>query len=252
MIVAIVAILGLILGSFLNVVIHRLPRKLSLIHPGSRCTTCSKPIRFYDNIPLVSYTILKGRCRHCGARISLRYPLVELLTAICLAGLYIKYGLTGEFLAYAALTLFLIPISFIDLDKRLILNRLTIPCFFAGIALVLGFNIQPWARALLGAVSGGIIVLLIAILGKAIFRKESMGMGDVKLLICIGVYVGFPGVALCLFFGVFLAALLIIAGMILGRLRMGDTIPFGPFIAVGAMIYLLWGESLLGWYLGQY
>ena len=252
MLIAGMAVLGLILGSFLNVVIHRLPRKLSLIHPGSRCTSCSEPIRFYDNIPLISYAILKGRCRCCGVRIPVQYPLVELLTTLCVVALYIKYDLTGEFVVYAVLTLFLIPISFIDLDKRLILNRLTIPCFFAGIALVLGFNIQSWTRALLGAVSGGIIVLLIAILGKAIFKKESMGMGDVKLLIAIGVYVGFPGVALCLFFGVFVAALLIITGMILGRLRLGDTIPFGPFIAIGTLIYLLWGESLLGWYLTQF
>ena len=249
---AVVAIFGLILGSFLNVVIHRLPLKGSLIRPASHCPSCSKAIRFYDNIPLVSYIILRGRCRACGARIPLRYPMVEGLTALLLVLLYIRYGMTGEWVAYSVLVLFLIPISFIDLDKKLILNRLTVPCFILGIVLVLGLHVETWTQALLGAVLGGLIVLLIAAMGKLIFKKESMGMGDVKLLVAIGVYVGFPGVALSLFFGVFIAAVVIVGGMSLRKLRLGDIIPFGPFIALGTLVYLLWGESILNWYMGRF
>ena len=219
---------------------------------SSSCPSCEKPIRFFDNIPLISFIILRGRCRQCGIPISWRYPLVEALTALCLAALFLKYGLSAEFVTYGVLVLFLIPISFIDLDKGLILNKLTIPCFILGILLVLGFQVETLKNGLLGAVGGGVIVWIISGMGKLLFRKESMGMGDVKLLVMIGVYTGFPDVALCLFFGIFIAAILIIGGMVLKKLRLGDTIPFGPFIAMGTLVYLLWGESILGWYLGRF
>jgi leader peptidase (prepilin peptidase)/N-methyltransferase len=154
-------------------------------------------------------------------------------------------------LAYGVLTLFLIPISFIDLEKGLILNKLTIPCFILGVPLILGLQVETWKHVLLGAIGGGVIVLLIAGFGKLLFKRESMGMGDVKLLVIIGAYVGFPDVALCLFYGIVVAALVILGGMILKKLRRGDVIPFGPFIAVGTLVYLLWGESILRWYAEQ-
>ena len=252
MIIAGIALLGLILGSFLNVVIYRLPLKRSLIHPGSHCPSCSKPIRFYDNVPVISYLLLRGRCRDCGTSIHWRYPLIEVLTALCLVGLYLRYGISAEFLAYGVLTLFLIPISAIDLEKKLILNRLTVPCFILGAVLVIALHVETWTQALLGALSGGVIVLFIALFGKLIFKKESMGMGDVKLLVSIGVYVGIMGVLLSLFFGILVAAVIVVSGLLLKKLKLGDTIPFGPFIAIGTLVYLLWGESILGWYLGQF
>lgn len=251
MMIAGVALVGLILGSFLNVVINRLPEKMSLVRLRSQCPSCKENIRFYDNVPLLSYLILQGHCRHCRQRIPIKYPVVEALTALCLIALYLKFGLSARMLAYGVLTLFLIPISFIDLDKGLILNRLTIPCFILGVPLILGLQIETWKQVLLGAVGGGVIVLLIAGFGKLLFKKDSMGMGDVKLLVIIGVYTGFPDVALCLFYGILVAAIVILGGMILKKLRRGDIIPFGPFIAVGTLVYLLWGEEILQWYAGQ-
>lgn len=247
-----IALFGLLLGSFLNVVIYRLPLGLSLIRPGSRCPSCQNPIRFYDNIPLLSYFILRGRCRQCRSSIAWRYPLVEALTALCFAALFWKYALSREFLTYTVLVLFLIPISFIDLDKGLILNRLTIPGFILGICMVLGFQVETWDRVLLGALAGGGVVFLIGVLGRLAFRKESLGMGDVKLLIMIGVYVGFPGVVVCLFLGVLAAAVFIVVQFISKKLRLGETIPFGPFIAVGSLVFLLWGEAILAWYVGRF
>ena len=252
MVIAVIALFGLVFGSFINVVIHRLPEGRSVVTPGSSCPSCRKPIRFYDNIPLVSFIVLRGRCRQCGQSISWRYPLVELFTACCLLALYFKYGLSAEFAAYGILTLFLIPIGVIDMYRGLILNRLTIPCCILGILLILGLQVETWKQVVLGAVSGGLIVWIIGLIGNLIFRKESMGMGDVKLLVLIGVYVGFPEVAICLFFGIFLAAVVILSGMAFRKLTLGDTIPFGPFIALGALVYLLWGESILGWYLGRF
>ena len=250
--VFLVVILGLILGSFLNVVIYRLPRGLSLVAPRSYCPVCGKPIKFYDNVPLISYLLLRGRCRECGARISWRYPFVEGITALCLALLFLKYGLSIKWIMYSVLTLFLIPISFIDAERGLILNKLTIPCFIFGIFLVLIFQIEMWKSFLFGALAGGGIMLAIAIAGKLLFKKESLGMGDVKLLVIIGTYVGFPHVLISLFFGTLVAAIFILWGIIFKRLRFGNTIPFGPFIAIGTLVYLVWGGTILNWYAGLF
>lgn len=248
----IVALFGFIVGSFLNVVIHRLPDGRSLIHPRSRCPRCENPIRFYDNIPVLSFLILRGRCRDCREPISWRYPLVEILTALCLLGLYWRYGLSPQFACYGLLILFLIPIAIIDLDRGLILNRLTIPGFILGLPLVLLLHIETWWNVLIGAAGGGLIVWLIGLLGRAMFRKESLGMGDIKLIVMIGVYVGFPEVIISLFFGVVAAAITIFIGMSLRKIRLGDTLPFGPFIAVGSLVYLMWGEPILAWYRGLF
>ena len=154
--IALVVIVGLIIGSFLNVVIYRLPKGQSIVWPGSRCPACSKPIAPWDNIPLISYLLLKGRCRHCRTTIPWRYPLVEGLTALCSVALYIRYeGFTDQFWVFAVLTLFLIPLSFIDLDYGILPNKLTIPGFILGFLLIFMLQIEHWTIALLGAFSGG-------------------------------------------------------------------------------------------------
>ena len=150
------------------------------------------------------------------------------------------------------LVLFLIPISFIDIDNGLILNRLTIPGFILGLVLVVGLQIEIWYMAVLGALFGGFLILTISLLGRLLFRKESMGVGDLKLLVMIGVYVGFPYAALCLFFGVLAASLFIFYGIIFKKIRIGDTIPFGPFIAIGTLVHLLFGEFIINSYLGLF
>jgi leader peptidase (prepilin peptidase)/N-methyltransferase len=247
-IILIIAV-SLALGSFLNVVIHRLPKGESIVSPPSRCPSCKKRIRFYDNIPLFSFLILNGKCRSCGAPISWRYPVVEALTALSIMALYAVYGLTSKFAAYGILTLFLIPIGFIDLDTGFIPDKLTIPAFIIGIFFIVAFHLVNWKNALFGALAGGALLVLFMVVGKIFFKKDAMGMGDVKLLVLIGVYVGFPEVWIALFFGAFSASILILIGMARKKIRLQCTLPFGPFIAFGTLVYLLGGETLIQWYL---
>jgi len=243
-----ILILGLMLGSFLNVVIHRVPVRMSIARPRSHCPNCGRPVRIKDNVPVLSYLWLRGRCRDCGVRISWRYPVVEALTALVLILLYIKLGNSWAYLVYGLLSLFLIAIAFIDAEKRIVPNRLTVPGFILGITLTPIFQIETPQSVLLGALAGGAVCLALGWFGKAVFRKDSLGMGDVKLLVMIGAYVGFPDVFFCLFFGVVVAAAYIACAMILRKMKLGAIIPFGPFIAIGTLVYLLCGQTILAWY----
>ena len=247
-----VFISGLLFGSFLNVVICRLQKDESLVFPASHCPVCKEPLKFYDNIPLVSYLLLAGKCRSCRTRISLRYPLVELLTGSILTALFLRFGVSEAFFRTAILMLFLIPISFIDWDTKLVLNRLTIPGFIFGFLFVLLFQSEMWLRALLGAAGGGLVLLIIGGIGQLLFKKESIGFGDVKLLVLIGVFMGFPDVLICLVFGIFAASVYILYGMILKKITLGDIIPFGPFLAIGTLVYSLAGREMLNWYTALY
>lgn len=245
---ALVFACGTMLGSFLNVCIYRLPRNKSLVRPGSHCPNCQQPVRMWHNLPVVSYLLLRGKCPSCGAPISARYPLVEVLTGALLAALFYLYGPTAIFLEYAILVLFLIPISFIDLDYQLILNKLTVPGMVVGLALSILFNpLTPW-HALLGLVLGGGFLWSVALLGKALFKKDSMGSGDIKLAAMIGTYLG-PQVVLALFFAFFLSVPVLVVGLSSGRLRIGSTLPFGPFISLGAITMICLGERLITLYL---
>lgn len=242
-------VVGAILGSFLNVVIYRLPNGESIVFPGSHCPACNAAIKPYDNIPVLSYLILKGKCRACGTGISWQYPIVELITSVCLGLLYWKFGWSGFFFIYSTLTLLLIPIAVIDLQRGLILNKLTIPGFILGLAFLLGLQIENWKDLLLGALAGGLILFVIGWLGTLLFKKESMGMGDVKLFAMIGIFIGLKGVLLTMLFSIYIAALFIVIGLILRKLRLGETIPFGPFIAIGTLAYMFCGDSMVRWYL---
>ena len=243
-----VLLLGLALGSFLNVVIHRLPMGLSLARPGSQCPACHRSIRAYDNIPIVSYLLLRGRCRFCRSTISLRYPLVESLTALLLLLLYAKFGLTPRFLAYGTLVGFLIPIAFIDWDTGLILDKLTVPCFILGIGFVFGFHFVGWKSALFGAVAGGALPWFLGWALTKSIKKDSLGFGDVKLLVMAGVYIGFPAIWIALFFSALSASLYVALGLLLRKIRLSDKVKFGPFIALGIVLYILMGPSIAKWY----
>jgi leader peptidase (prepilin peptidase)/N-methyltransferase len=244
-----VAALGLVLGSFLNVVIARLPEKQSLAFPGSHCPACGKPIRFYDNIPLLSFILLGGRCRDCRARISWRYPAVEAVTALVLAALFLTYGLKAQTVVYGILSLHLIAIAFIDARLGIIPNALVVSGGVLGAVLVPALQVEKWTTALLGAASGAALMLAIAGLGRLFLKKESMGMGDIKLYGMIGLYVGFPDVVVTLFFAVYAAAVFIGVGLALRKIKLRDAIPFGPFIAIGTLVFLVWGRAIVGWYL---
>ena len=241
---------GCCLGSFLNVCIYRLPRDLSIILPGSHCPRCQTPIRSYDNIPLVSYLLLGGKCRKCQAKISWGYPLVEALTGVLAVALYTRFGLTFYFFSFFALTAALVVITFIDLEHRIIPDIISLPGIFIGVVIAIW---APWITlqdSLIGALIGGGSLFVVAIVYEKVTKREGMGMGDVKLLAMIGAWLGWEAIL----FTIFVASL---TGTIIGGVAMlvhkqgrHYALPFGPFLAFAAIAYMFWGTAILDWYLG--
>jgi len=248
--IILIFVLGLIVGSFSNVCIYRIPRNESVIYPASHCPKCRTKIKPVDNIPLLSYILLKGRCRNCGSKISIQYPVVEFLTGLIYLIIYLIYGLSIQSLVYIILSSALIIIAFIDLQEQMIPDIISLPGIVVG--LILSF-IVPYISLInsaLGALVGGGIILIIAWVGSIVFKKEAMGGGDVKLAAMIGAFLGWRYIVISLFLGFFLGAL---AGIVLIMTKIKkreDAIPFGPFIALGSIITLLCGEKILSWYLG--
>jgi len=244
----VVFLFGLCIGSFLNVCIHRIPASQSIVFPGSSCPRCAAPIRFYDNIPLLSYLWLLGKCRNCRSPISIRYPLVELLTGFFALSVYLKFGLSLPALIYFAFIAVLILITFIDLDHRIIPDVLSLPgiavFFLAGLAL----PHLHWLDALLGIVVGGGSLYLVALVYYLLTHKEGMGGGDIKLLAMIGAMVGWKGVLFTIFVSSAVGTIAGLAVMLLTRQNLKLAIPFGPFLAIGATVYLFFGPSVLSWY----
>jgi leader peptidase (prepilin peptidase)/N-methyltransferase len=243
-----ICVLGLALGSFLNVVIYRLPKGLSLMGPRSQCPSCQAKIHFYDNMPVISFLLLRGRCRQCDAPISWRYPLVELLTGLMMILMLLRFGLSINFVKYSLLTLILIPVTFIDIDEKIIPNWLTFSGLIGGVTITLIFQIELWLFMLQGMVVGGLFMALLMVLGKWLFKKEAMGMGDLKLLAMIGIYLGITGALLSVYIGAIIAFILIVIQLLSRRINLKETIPFGPFIAVGALVYIMIGSELIFWY----
>jgi leader peptidase (prepilin peptidase) / N-methyltransferase len=237
-------VLGAVLGSFLNVVAYRLPRRESLVRPASRCTSCATPIRPYDNIPVLSWLLLRGRCRSCSAPIPARYPLVEALTAaLCVAAVLAKSG-AAEIALAIAFILILVPVALIDVEHRVIPNRLT--ALGALLALCLGTALDPSGepeRLIAGAAAGGALLL------AALAYPGGMGMGDVKLAGVMGLFLGAavaPAMLVALFSGVLFGALVIARkGAREGR---KTAVPFGPFLALGSLLAIFAGQPLIHWY----
>jgi len=245
-------ILGSCLGSFLNVVIYRIPRKMPIVRPPSRCPHCGSPIRPYDNVPILSFLILKGRCRSCLARISFQYPLVEAWAGLLLVGLYLKFGFTLALLVHALLCLSLVVVFFIDYYHTTIPDVITL----SGIGLAIGQSFIPDGispiSSLVGIVAGGGALAAVAFLGRAAFRREAMGVGDIKLAAMVGGFLGWRLLFLSLFLASLLGALL--GGvLILSKVRSkGSAIPFGPFIVFGSMASLFWGNRVIETYLSVF
>ncbi len=242
---------GLVLGSFLNVCIERLPKGRSVVRPASACPECGSAIRFYDNIPLLSYLVLRGRCRSCGRVISPRYPLVELITGLLSVALIAEYGAGPSFLFYLGFVSVLIVVSFIDLRHQIIPDVLSIPGVLTGLA----FSLTPWGgpawpEALVGAVAGGGFLLAVALVFERLTGKEGMGFGDVKLLAMIGAWLGWRALPFVVLISS-LAGILIGGGaLLLARRGLRVRIPFGPFLALGSLIHFFFGRELLQFYLG--
>jgi leader peptidase (prepilin peptidase)/N-methyltransferase len=242
---AFVFVFGAAVGSFLNVCIFRLPEHHSIVKPLSQCPTCHHPIRFYDNIPLISYLILKGKCHDCGEKISWRYPLVEFITAILALLLFAKFYLTLNFLIFFIFTAVLIVITFIDLDHQIIPDVLTlpgIPVFFLAAVFVVKV---PWMEAAIGLLIGGGILFAIAYGYELITKREGMGGGDIKLLAMIGGFLGWKSLIFILLFSSFLGAIIGIAVMVIKKQDMKYAVPFGPFLSAAAVAYLFWGDDFM-------
>lgn len=324
---SIIFILGACIGSFLNVCIVRMPDELSVVAPRSHCMTCKKMIAWYDNIPLLSYFLLGAKCRHCGARFSMRYFFVELLTALIFVGLYLYFGLTQQFAAYTVMASCFIVATFVDFGHRIIPDEISVGGMFIGLALsafmvdlhilntqelmvgrvlmriivgiclgihlieflwhrreldredvvllvvIVGMIVGEWGidfvlknplagselgiiahlksldAALIGALLGGGVIYAMGLLGDFIFRKESMGGGDVKLMALIGAFLGWKLAVLTFFVAPFFGA---VYGIV-EKIRTKDSaIAYGPFIIIGAIVSIFYGDIIIAWVLGQY
>ncbi|MEW5954036.1 MAG: prepilin peptidase [Bacillota bacterium] len=236
-------ILGAVIGSFLNVLIYRIPRDQSVVFPPSACGACGARLGWRDLFPVVSYVLLRGRCRNCGAAISPRYPLVEVLSGLGFLAIYLKYGLTVGGLAAAVLFSLLLAIIFIDLDFLIIPNRLVLAGLILGVPLVMLQSFELLLSGLLGLAVGGGLLLLTAVVSRG-----GMGGGDIKLAAMIGLYLGWPQILLMLFISFLLGAIVGLGLVALRRKKMKEAVPFGPFIAVATYIVMFWGPSILNWY----
>lgn len=240
-----ILIYGLLIGSFLNVCIYRIPKEESIAFPPSHCTSCEKRIKWYDLIPVISYVFLKGKCRYCGKKISIRYPLIELLTGVFFLALYINFGLTFQFFKFVIFICFLLVIGIIDLDTTDIYDNTIYLGIILGVILLIinyflgyGFITYLW-----GAFTGGGIISLIILLTKG------MGWGDAEFCLFCGLFLGFANTLLLLFISFIIGAL---AGIILILLKLKsrkDYLPFGPFIAIASIITVFWGNEIISFYL---
>jgi leader peptidase (prepilin peptidase)/N-methyltransferase len=246
--------LGAATGSFLNVAIYRMPRGESVVAPRSHCTTCERVIPWYDNLPVLSWLLLRGRCRGCGQPFSIRYPIVEALTAIILLGLTLQFGWTMAlaFAFYFACSL--LVVTYIDLDHRLILDKITLPGIAVGLLFALVVPpaemrwpaVQSWA---IGTLVGGGILWVVAWAYELATGREGMGGGDIKLLAMIGAFLGWQGVLLSLLMASLIGSIVGVGWMVARGADSKLAIPFGPFLSLGALVALFWGDSIIHWYI---
>ncbi len=255
MIYAIVFAFGLIIGSFLNVCIYRMPRELSIVRPASRCPSCGNGLKPWDNIPVLSFVLLGGRCRYCKERISFRYPVVEFLNGLCYVLVFWRFGPVPSSLVFMIYFSTLIVITFIDLDFQIIPDVITLPG--AVIALILGIFLvsDPFDRganlgmvqSLTGFFLGGGLFYAVAVLSRG-----GMGGGDIKMMAMVGALTGWKGVLLTTFLGSLTGSVIGIGLMLFKGKGRKTRIPFGPFLALGSAISVLWGQELLKLYLRGY
>jgi leader peptidase (prepilin peptidase)/N-methyltransferase len=241
----IVFIFGAVIGSFLNVCIYRIPRSKSIVKPNSFCPSCEKPIKYYDNIPIVSYILLGGKCRHCNTKISMRYPFIELMTAVVFLMISRRWGLSYESFIQMFFVSLLIVISFIDYDFQIIPDILSIGGLVLG--LLIAF-VRPGFRfmdAFYGVLLGGGVLFVIAYGYQLIMKREGMGGGDIKLLAMIGAFTGLKGVIFSLIGGSIMGTLVGIPLMLIKKENTKYAIPFGPFLSLAAFFYLFIGTNIV-------
>lgn len=269
---SLVFLFGLIVGSFLNVVIHRLPRQESIVFPGSHCPSCNQPVRPYDNIPVVSYLLLAGRCRACRVKISPVYPAVELLVATLYLALFLRNGLSMKFAAELVFVSLIVPLVFIDLRHKILPNLITYPGFFAMVLLrlavpdpdVLGstrslFGLEGWGDgavslvgSVLGALAGGGSLWLVREVYYRLRHAEGMGLGDVKMMLMVGAFLGWQLTLVTIFMATVLGSIVGIAIIKIRGATLKLEIPFGVFLGPASLIAMFVGRELITWYLGQF
>jgi leader peptidase (prepilin peptidase) / N-methyltransferase len=245
MIPVIAGLFGLALGSFLNVCSLRWPQDESVVAPRSRCPGCQAAIPWHDNLPVLSWLLLRGRCRHCGEGISVQYPLVELATGLIWGGMFLFHGPEPEAVRGALFLTILLGITASDARFYIIPDQFTLGGLVLGLALAFLTPAIGWAQALIGAALGLALLWFVAWAGEKAFGKEAMGGGDIKMMAMVGAFLGWQGVLLTVFLGSFLGA--VIFGPI--SLKTGKLVPFGIFLAAGAAVTYGWGDLLVGWYL---
>ena len=241
---------GICIGSFLNVCIYRMGREESIVQPASHCPNCQKPILWQDNIPLLSYILLRGKCRSCGKKISFRYFSIELLTGLLFLALYHRFGATPVTLIYCALTAGLIVATFVDIDFQIIPDEISVGGIVLGIILSVLFpaihgrlnHLLGFRDALLGILVGGGVLWILGCIGDFIFKKESMGGGDIKLLAMIGAFLGWKIALLSLPLASLVGA---VVGVIIKVRTKQSVIAFGPYLALGALVGLFWSEKII-------
>lgn len=243
-------IFGTMVGSFLNVCIYRMPKKESIVTPRSHCFSCGKTIAWYDNIPLLSFLFLMGRCRHCKAKYSFMYFLVEFLTGIVFLGFFTIYGMTPEFVIFTMIACSLIVISFIDLKIQEIPDEISLPGMAIGLVVCFIYpelmsretRLAALGQSFLGLVAGGGAIYLMGAVGEAIFKKEAMGGGDVKLMAMLGAFIGWKFIILAFFIAPFFGS---VVGIIAKLKHKEDIIPYGPHLSMASIVALLWGDKIL-------
>lgn len=247
--VAFFAVLGLLLGSFANVIILRLPREESIVSPRSRCPQCKTQVNWYDNIPILSWLLLRAKCRACGVKISYRYPLVELIMAILFAVIYWQVGWSWTLLEYLIFAFGLVVVSFIDFDHMILPDVFTVSGVLIGL---LGAALNPersFMSAVGGVLMGGGFLWAIAVIYFALRKQEGMGGGDIKLLAWIGAVLGWTAIPFVILFSSVIGTLVGVAIAIKTKKGLKEGIPFGPYLALSALIYILGGSELGLWYL---
>ncbi len=242
-------IFGTLIGSFLNVCIYRIPAGQSIVAPASRCSHCQTPIRWYQNIPILSYLVLRGKCASCGVTISVRYPLVEALTGVLFLLVYMRFGMLWATPVYWLLAASLVVITFIDLDHQIIPDVISLPGIPIGFVLTFFVAGLSWRDSLLGVLVGGGSLACVAGIYYLLTRNEGMGMGDIKLLAMLGAFMGWKAILPTIFIGSLIGSLVGVPLMLIKRASGKLAIPFGPFLSLGAVVYLLWGPDLISWYL---
>ena len=244
-------IFGSIVGSFLNVCIYRIPQEKSIILPSSFCPHCKTPIHFYDNIPLVSFALLRGKCRVCHAPISWRYPLVEFLMGLFSLILLLRYGISPLYLVYFAFFASLILVSFIDLPHRIIPDVISLPGILIGVVISLLLPQLSFKDSIIGVLLGGGSLYVVASVYHIITKREGMGGGDIKLLAMIGAFIGWKGVLFTILCSSLIGSIVGVTLMFISSNTDSKyAVPFGPFLSLGAIIYVLVGEALINWYIG--